>query len=222
VNRAAPDTPRDYAGHPCRAELVAVGIAGLLHVATEIAVSEAAALVYNAAVSLGFASYLVWRALRSEGVLRAWGMRLDNFRTALLAQLGFGAVGIVALVAYGAATHSLDLPASFWMTLALYPVWGTAQQFALQNLVARNLDGRVSAPLGVAVVAAALFAMAHFPRVELMVLTFVAGACFTLIYRRVPNLWAVGIVHGILGSLAVYIVLGEDPGRAMIDLVLGR
>ena len=49
----------------------------------------------------------------------------------------------------------------------------------------------------------------------------VAGVFLTLIYQRFPNLWAVGIVHGILGSLAVYIVLKEDPGATIFSFIVG-
>ena len=67
-----------------------------------------------------------------------------------------------------------------------------------------------------------MFAASHYPRLELVVLTFVAGIFLTLIYRRAPNLWAIGIVHGLLGSLAFYIVLGEDPGAFILEFLFGR
>jgi membrane protease YdiL (CAAX protease family) len=89
-------------------------------------------------------------------------------------------------------------------------------------LIGRNLKGVLSRPVPIALVASALFAVAHYPRTELVILTGVAGVCFTLIYLRIPNLWAVGIVHGILGSLAVYIVLKEDPGAAIWTFLSGR
>lgn len=219
---ATPDERNGYAARPCRAELVAIVLAGLLHVVIELGLSEPVAWLYNGAVSFAFVGYVVWRVRRSSGVLRAWGMRRDNFWPALGAQLAFGAVGALALVAFGMAMGSLALPGTFWVTLLLYPAWGTTQQFALQNLIARNLAGLLSKPLAVALVASTLFSVSHFPRLELVVLTFVAGVFFTLIHRRFPNLWAVGIVHGILGSLAVYIVLGEDPGAAILDFLLNR
>jgi membrane protease YdiL (CAAX protease family) len=192
---------------------------GALHVLTEVGFSESTAHWYNAAVAPLVIGYLLWRGRRSRGVLRAWGMRRDNFRPALRAQLGFAAAGALALIGYGLATDSLFLPRSFWFTVALYPLWGTAQQFALQNLIARNLTGWLSRPVAVAAVAAVLFAAAHYPRLELVLLTLVAGFFLTLVYRRRPNLWAVGIVHGILGSLAVYIVLREDPGAALLKMI---
>jgi len=149
-------------------------------------------------------------------------MRYDNFMSALRAQLVFGAVGALALIGFGLATSSLLLPKTFWLTVGLYPIWGVAQQFALQGLIARNLGVMLTSPLAIAGVASALFAAVHYPRIQLVVLTGVAGVFLTLVYRRHPNLWAVGIVHGILGSLAVYIVLKEDPGAAIWRFVVGH
>jgi len=213
------EAPQRYIQHPCYPEVVAVACAGLLHIVAEIALSEMAARVYNAVASVGFLVHVIWRARVTHGALRAWGMRRDNFWSGLFAQLGFGAVATIAIVGYGLAINSLTLPWTFWMTVALYPAWGIAQQFALQNLIARNLTGVLSRPLAIAGAAAAIFAFAHYPRVDLVLLSLVAGFFFTLIYRRVPNLWAVGIVHGIFGALAVYVVLNEDPGATLWSLM---
>jgi membrane protease YdiL (CAAX protease family) len=203
-------------------ELVAVVVVGVLHVATEILASASAAGLLNAMVSVLFLGYLRWRVKRDRSALQAWGMWTDNFWPALRAQLVFGAVGAVALLAFGAGTGGVALPATFWLTVGLYPIWGIAQQFALQSLIARNLREVISRPVPLAFVATALFAVAHYPRIELVILTGIGGVFFTLIYRRMPNLWAVGIVHGILGSLAVYIVLKVDPGAAIWTLVAGQ
>lgn len=213
---------KEYAGRPCYGELVAIVLAGLLHVVIEIGFSRSTARLYNVIVVVLFVGYLIWRCRRSQGAVRAWGMRWDNFWPALRAQLIFGAVGALALIAYGAANDSLALPNTFWLTLGLYPIWGIAQQFALQNFVARNLAGLFSSQLAIAATASVLFAAAHVPRTELVILTGVAGVFMTWIYRRIPNLWAVGIVHGILGSLAVYIVLEEDPGADILRFMVGQ
>ena len=208
-----------YATEPCRAELIAVLVAGLLHVVTELLFSEAAAMTYNAAAAVAFAVYLVWRARHSGGALRAWGMRMDNFRPAMLAQGVFALLAGGAVVGYGLASGSLALPATFWWTIALYPLWGIGQQFALQSLVARNLSGLVSSRVPLAFVAAGLFAIAHYPRLDLVALTFAAGFFLTLIYRKHPNLWAAGIVHGLLGSLAFYVLLREDPLKMLGEIL---
>ncbi len=213
---------RVYANRPCYPELAAILLAGCLHVVTEVGFSESAARSYNFVVSVFFAGYLVWRGRCSECAVRAWGMRRDNFWPALRSQLIFGIVAAVALIAFGVATASPVPPKSFWLTVGLYPIWGIAQQFALQSLIARNLAGLLSSPIAIAGVASALFASSHYPRIELVILTGVAGVFLTLIYRRNPNLWAVGIVHGILGSLAFYFVLKEDPGAAILGFIVGQ
>lgn len=208
-----------YATQPCRAELVAVLVVGLLHVVTEVALSGTAAMVYNLLAVVGFAAYLVWRALRSKGAMRTWGMRGDNFGSAMAAHGGFGLLAAAGILGYGWLSGSLNLPATFWATIAVYPAWGIAQQFALQSLVARNLSGLVAGAAPLALIAAGLFAMAHYPRLDLVALTFGAGFFLTLVYRRFPNLWAVGIVHGVLGSLAFYVLLGEDPMRMLVEIL---
>jgi hypothetical protein len=204
-----------------RGELIAVTLAGALHVAAELLFSEALALWLSGIMSVGFLVYLLWRAHTTPGMLRAWGMRGDNFRESIGPHLAFALVGSVPILWIGWVTGTLSLPASFWFTLALYPIWGAAQQFALQNLLARNVYAFTSNIVVVAFVAAGLFAASHYPRLELVALTGASGIPFTLLYRRFSNLWAIGIAHGILGSLAVYVVLGEDPGAAIIGFLTG-
>lgn len=213
----APGTP-----HPHVGELAFVVGAGTLHVSLELACSEATALRASAAIVVVVLVYLLWRVRRLPTILRAWGMRRDNFRACLPPFLAFTAVGALALAAVGAATGSFPLPGAFWLVLALYPLWGIAQQFALQNLLARNVEAIVSNPFAVACVAAILFGASHYPRLDLVALTLVSGFVFTLLYRRYPNLWAVGISHGVLGSLAVYLILREDPGAAILGALAAR
>ena len=123
-------------------------LAGLTHILLEISVSEAAALWFSAGVASAFIGYLLWRARDGAVVLRAWGMRGDNFSLALRAQLVFGVGGATSIVAYAATQGSISLPWDFWLVLALYPLWGAAQQFALQNLIARNVEETHPTPVG--------------------------------------------------------------------------
>lgn len=215
MNGPAAENSSRYGSDPCYPELAGIVAIGTLHVVTELATSPATARAYNVIVSLGALVYLFWRYKKSARALRAWGLRGDNFWPALHLQASFGALGALCLFGYAALVTSVSLPATFWLTLFVYPVWGIAQQFALQNLIARNLTGFMTNPIAIALTASILFGGAHYPRLELVTLTFLAGIFFTLIYRRVPNLWAVGLVHGVLGSLAYYLVLGEDPGAVL-------
>ena len=205
---------------PNYGELAAIILAGLVHILTEALSTESIALLFSSVVSIAFVAYLIFRAIREPAVLGAWGMRLDNFWPALRAQMTFVVVAALGLVGIGVFSGSPALPETFLLTLALYPNWGTAQQFALQNLIARNLTGMLSNPLAIAATASVLFGLSHYPRVDLMILTLIGGMFFTLIYRRYPNLWAVGIAHGVLGALAVYLVVKEDPGAVILNYVI--
>jgi membrane protease YdiL (CAAX protease family) len=62
---------------------------------------------------------------------------------------------------------------------------------------------------------AALFSAVHAPDWPLMGLTLGSGALWAWLYGRVPNLPAVSLSHGILGSLAFVWGLGRDP---VVDL----
>lgn len=202
---------------PNAAQLIAVVLAGTLHVTSELFVSPFAARVVNGLLVAAFAIWVAWRVRRGGSeTLRGWGLRTDNFWPALGAQMAFAVASALFLAAIGVVLGTLSLPPTFLLTLAVYPLWGLAQQFALQNLIAGNLPERLGS-LGIALVAATLFAASHFPRWELMTLTFLGGVPFTLLYRRFPNLWAVALAHGLLGSLAFYLVLGEDPGTMILN-----
>lgn len=203
---------------PRYGELIAILLTGAGHLVLEVAWSLAAAQIFNVVVGCAFLIYVVGRIVVVEGQASAWGLRWDNFPQALVAQGTFGVLGVLALVGYGLLQGTLEIPSTFWLTLGLYPVWGLAQQFALQNLIGRNLRDLVRHPARLAFVSALLFSLAHLPRMPLVLLTLGGGFFFTLLYRRVPNLLAVGLVHGVLGALAFYIVLGEDPGAEILEL----
>jgi membrane protease YdiL (CAAX protease family) len=111
------------------------------------------------------------------------------------------------------------MPATFWLLLILYPVWGLAQQFGLQALVTRNLGAVVNRRAWRVAGAAVLFSLAHFPTWELMILVFPAGVVFTWIFDKYRNLWAIGLAHGLLGASAYYFVLGKDPGMEILRLM---
>jgi membrane protease YdiL (CAAX protease family) len=158
-------------------------------------------------------AYLAGRVRRDPGLWREWGFRADNLLPALGEASLLGAAALAAIVPYGLHRGHFPPPASFWAVILLYPLWGLAQQFLLQALLARNLRPF----LGAAVVpaAAALFSIAHAPDWPLMGLTFAAGLAWTWLYQRRPNLWVLGAWHGVLGAAAWYGVLGRDAWRAL-------
>ena len=108
----------DYGQRPCYAELIALIVIGGIHVATELAVSLIAAKIYNGVVSGGFLIYLGWRTVKTKNILRAWGMRIDNFGTALRSQLIFAIPAAMLVYGVGLVIGSVSFPKTFCVILA--------------------------------------------------------------------------------------------------------
>ena len=165
--------------------------------------------VFIATAAVFWVTYVLVRWRRDPGVLREWGFRSENLLPAT-------AAGVAVLAVVGGAMFYVQwlrgplwLPRNFWVTLALYPLWGIVQQFLLNGIIARNLARRLP-PAAAVLCAAVLFAVAHAPDGALMGLTFVAGCVWVPIYLRWRNLWPLGVCHGLLGALAYYVLLGRD------------
>jgi hypothetical protein len=189
-------------------EVAAVVATGLLHLVFENLLHLKS--VFIAAAFIGWGAYLLRSAWREPARWRAWGFRRDTLSGAALWAGAVGVPAAAAMIVYGLRAGHLPPPPSFWLILALYPVWGLLQQFLLNSLLASNL--RTLLPAGAVVpLAAALFAIAHAPDPTLMALTFLAGCLWVPLFLRHPNLWVFGTWHGILGALAYYAVLGRDP-----------
>jgi membrane protease YdiL (CAAX protease family) len=216
------------ADKPRTMELALIGLTGFVHVAIEIFCAPAGDSVfemlapqriYNIAVAVLWSCYVAWRLMTVPGIAARWGFRGDNLLTALVTSLLAALPFAALLIAYGALMGRLPVPASFWMILVLYPVWGLAQQFALQVLIVSNLRGYIANCFPRALAASVLFSAAHLPNAWTTGLTLPAGLLFTWLYERHRNVWAVGITHGVLGALAYYLVLGEDPGSKLVGLM---
>ena len=192
-------------------ELGLIVVLGALQPAVEWTLGESAAARYNVAAVLVALSYVALVLWRRRGVaLREWGFRTDNLAGSILPYGVFtlAASGVIWL--QGAYLGNDALPSTFWYVLALYPLWGLAQQFALQNLVVRNLGGLIPSIVLRALLVALLFGIVHLPSVALFVEAGVAGFFFVLLYHRYPNLYAIGVAHGIVGALVFHLILGQN------------
>jgi membrane protease YdiL (CAAX protease family) len=75
---------------------------------------------------------------------------------------------------------------------------GLLQQYVLLGFFGRRF-ARIFASPNIAVLAtASVFALLHLPNYFLTVVTFLAGLLCCAVYRRAPNLWASGLLHGVL------------------------
>jgi len=154
-------------------------------------------------------AYVLWRAWQTPGQLRAWGFRADTLKPSAIGSLAAGLPVLAAMAVYGFAAGHLPPPWSFWVILAIYPAWGLVQQFLLNAILASNLRALLPAWATIPL-AAVLFGLAHAPDWALVSLTAAAGLTWVPIYLWRPNLWMMGLAHGILGAVAYYAVLGRD------------
>jgi len=137
---------------------------------------------------------LLSHALHGE-TPRSLGFRMDNFGDAARR---FGpAVAVIAslILLFGIGLHSFRALTnlSYTGSFAVYLLWGCFQQYTLNSYFGRRIQ--------VQVVPAALFSAAHYPNFFLMAVTFVLGYAATVAYRRQPNIYFLGIAHGVIGFL---------------------
>lgn len=183
---------------------------GVLHAKTVF-------VIVAAGIWLG---YVFWRRRDDRIALRAWGLRRDNLAAAGKAALAVTAPLVICSAAYGFASAHFPPPRGFWLILLLYPAWGVAQQFLLNAMLARNLAAFLPG-WGVVLLSAVLFSASHAPDLPVVALTLPAGALWVLLYRRWPNLWALGMAHGIIGTVVFYGVLGRDPVALLLNKIPG-
>ncbi len=139
-------------------------------------------------------------AARREGAGEI-GVGAGHFRRAL--SLGFAVVGppVGLVLAGGAMAGTLAMPPlEAWpAVLAWHLFWGAAQQYGLACFFYRRLREALGNATRAKFGAATLFALFHAPNPFLVPVTFLAGVLSCWIYDRAPNVWALGVVHGVTG-----------------------
>lgn len=196
-----------------RGEIAAIVLTGALFLIFENVLD--AKIPFLAAAALAWTVYVAIRLKTVPGLAEAWGLGRSGFGEATL---GAGAVllaGVAGLLTYRVLLGWRPLPPGAPVIFLLYPVWAFVQQFVLQALVAGNLRRLGASKDVIVLVAAVLFGLAHIPDWPLVALCAAAGACWTSIYLRAPNLWPLALSHAWLGALAFYWILERDPWREM-------
>lgn len=198
-----------------RRVLVALALTAALHLWT--AMAGLPRLPFHLVVGLGWGGWLAWRVLSDRQVVREWGFRCDNFADASIPAAALTVVAATAMVAWGLATDAA-FPLHALVPLAVYPLWGLAQQFLLQSVLLRSLRD-LGAPAPAAIGAGAvLFALVHLPYgLPLVGLAGALAVATSALYLRVPNLWVLAAVHGWLGTLAFYAVLHRDAWLVVFE-----
>jgi membrane protease YdiL (CAAX protease family) len=173
---------------------------------------------------IGIAAH--WRAKERP---RDLGIRIDNFgRAARDAFLTTLAIGLV-LGGAGALLGGFHFPplADWPIVLRDGIIWGLMQQYGLLTIYYRRfvtlLPGHRDEPLWAA---SAVFAILHLPNPFLTFATLAAGAVSCWLYRRTPNVFVLGIMHGVVSFLIIHclpvgITMGMRVGPGFLRFVWG-
>jgi membrane protease YdiL (CAAX protease family) len=125
------------------------------------------------------------------------------------------AFSCVVLLAVGYITNSIHRSTHFGANLFVVPFWGVVQQYVLQGFFYRRirfLSFRVlsvratqSQKIWLAILSTAgLFAIVHLPNLTLASLTLIAAIMLTWVYEQAPNIWALGLSHGVLSLVLMH------------------
>jgi membrane protease YdiL (CAAX protease family) len=129
------------------------------------------------------------------------GLRIPTRRSSLwIVAGGIFFAGLLMAVGLALRTlHVLQGAEPLGLHMAGYLLWAFEQQFILQNYFLYRLVRILSNESAAVVVAALLFSTAHIPNPVLVAVTLVFGLASCTLFLRYRNLYALGVVHGILG-----------------------
>ncbi len=206
MNRGAAASPREAAG---------VIVTGIVHLVLATWLDRQFLFILAAGAS--WIAFLTIRAHRDPSVLRAWGFTRRGFGRSLRLLAPFALVALLATAGYGLIAGTLLVTWRLFLLLAIYPAWGLVQQFLVVGLLAGALRNHGRLPdRAIVAVTSLLFAAVHLPSIPLVVVAGLMGAITTSVYFQAGNLFALGLFHGWVASLAYFFVLGVDPLSALL------
>ncbi|UCC74716.1 MAG: CPBP family intramembrane metalloprotease [Gemmatimonadota bacterium] len=135
---------------------------------------------------------------------RDLGLRLDNLRGSAR-EVGIATlIGAVLILAGGTLTGGPYFRSRMLESFLVYPLWGLAQQYAMQSFTYRRLREGIAQPGLAAAATALLFASVHWPNWPLALVTLVGGYVWCRLFERHPNLFTLALSHGWLAVLLRY------------------
>jgi membrane protease YdiL (CAAX protease family) len=147
------------------------------------------------------AAVLIIAALSFSG-FKPMGLRTANLLQSIwIVATAFALAAVAILIAIHLDT--LRLPPggmrAFIKTYWAYALWACVQQLLLQGFFLPRFLGISRSPGYAALLAAALFALAHLPNPILTPVTFIWGLAACLLFLRYKNLFPLALAHAIFG-----------------------
>lgn len=180
-------------------------------------------LFFVLAVLLGWSTYIYFRWKKVNGILRYWGFRTDNLKRVGAKVVPFGVLCIAASIFAGYLLGTINITWHIVPILLMYPLWGIIQQFLLIGLVAGNLQDMTKIRFSEFVIvlsSAILFSAIHYPSYWLILGTFILAFFYVYTYLRSRNVYLLGLLHGWIGAIFFYSVVGRDPFQEAFGMFL--
>jgi membrane protease YdiL (CAAX protease family) len=180
----------------------------VLYVLLNKAVSGRYYFIIPVIILCGVSLHRDYRA--DKQVLKTYGIRTYNLKAATRMSAAFFVPAAIAILAIFPFTDNPKPPPYFYFTILLYPLWGLAQQFMFQSFFHTRLLKLGVAPWSI-FICALIFTFVHLNSEKLLIFAFIGGLFFSYSFYRCPNILPLGFVHGILGAMVYYLLLGKDP-----------
>ncbi len=148
------------------------------------------------------------------------GLRFSHLRSLLWITTG-GLLFAVLLVGIASELHTLHPlhgAGSPGLHMAGYLLWAFEQQFILQDYFLLRLLRIFPNQSAAMIAAAVLFSTAHLPSPVLTAATLAWGIVSCTLFLRYRNLYALGLVHGILGLCVAISVPDAVTHHMMVGL----
>jgi Type II CAAX prenyl endopeptidase Rce1-like len=149
----------------------------------------------------------------------AMGLRIANLgRSIWVVGVALAIAATAVFVAWRMHTFQsngglLPLVRRYWG----YAIWAFAQQVLLQDFFLSRLLRLMRRPGSAALMAAAIFSLAHLPSPILTVVTFVWGLAASLLFLHYRNLYPLALAHAIFGITIAITV----PGPVIRNMRVG-
>ena len=169
--------------------------------------------VYITAACVFWFVFIYRRQRIFPNILRRWGFQRAYFKPSFLFLLPFALIAIMIILIYGLWFNNGLFNWHIIPVFLLYPVWGIFQQFMIAGLIAGNLRSLSDVHITenqIVLLTSLLFGLVHYPSIPLMFYAFTMEILFLKIYFRWTNLWSLGLFHGWVSGLFIFLVCERD------------
>lgn len=172
---------------------------------------------------LAVAIFLKWNVVKNLSLI---GFRTDNFSNTLVPLIIFNAIGVVVLFSMRFKTKRFKIFSWASSLVFLYLIFGFVQQTFFQGIFAHTLS-QIIEDRGLVVIFSTIFYSSfHWGwetrQIKLGFMTLFAGAVWTILYLKSPNIYLLALSHALLASLYYYLVYPYDILKQRLSLKSGK